>query len=216
VRCAFGYLRVSTEEQTILNQKMVLQKWAGEHGYQVIDFFEDSAVSGKVPAVKRKAFLDLLEIVRIAPIDAILVYELSRVGRTFWDTLDAIKAIEEYSPLISCSPRESFLQNTEPSVRRLMIGILTWVAEREREMLVQRTKDGMARARYSGKAIGRPQKTLDKDYLINLLAANTPRSKIAKALGVSKATLYKELRGLATSPPVQSSVKDDAGHLATF
>jgi DNA invertase Pin-like site-specific DNA recombinase len=216
VRCAFGYLRVSTEEQTILNQKMVLQKWAGEHGYQVIDFFEDSAVSGKIPAVKRKAFLDLLEIVRIAPIDAILVYELSRVGRTFWDTLDAIKAIEEYSPLISCSPRESFLQNTEPSVRRLMIGILTWVAEREREMLVQRTKDGMARARYSGKAIGRPQKTLDKDYLINLLAANTPRAKIAKALGVSKATLYKELRGLATSLPVQSSVKDDAGHLATF
>jgi putative DNA-invertase from lambdoid prophage Rac len=216
VRCAFGYLRVSTEEQTILNQKMVLQKWAGEHDYQVIDFFEDSAVSGKIPAVKRKAFLELLEIVRIAPIDAILVYELSRVGRTFWDTLDAIKAIEEYSPLISCSPRESFLQNTEPSVRRLMIGILTWVAEREREMLVQRTKDGMARARYSGKAIGRPQKTLDKDYLINLLAANTPRSKIAKVLGVSKATLYKELRGLATSTPVQSSAKDDAGHLATF
>jgi putative DNA-invertase from lambdoid prophage Rac len=216
VRCAFGYLRVSTEEQTILNQKMVLQRWAGEHGYQVIDCFEDSAVSGKIPAVKRKGFLDLLEILRIAPIDAVLVYELSRVGRTFWDTLDAIKAIEEYSPLISCSPRESFLQNTEPSVRRLMIGILTWVAEREREMLVQRTKDGMARARYSGKAIGRPQKTLDKDYLINLLAANTPRSKIAKALGVSKATLYKELRGLATSPPVRSSVKYDAGHLATF
>ena len=216
MRFAFGYLRVSTEEQTILNQKMFLQKWAGEHGYQVIDFFEDSAVSGKTPAVKRKAFLELLELVRIAPIDAILVYELSRVGRTFWDTLDAIKAIEEYSPLISCSPRESFLQHTEPSVRRLMIGILTWVAEREREMLVQRTKDGMARARHSGKAIGRPQKTLDKDHLINLLAANTPRSRIAKALGVSKATLYKELRELATLPPVQSSVKDEAGRLATF
>jgi putative DNA-invertase from lambdoid prophage Rac len=215
MRCAFGYLRVSTEEQTILNQKMVLQKWACEHGYQVIDFFEDSAVSGKIPAVRRKAFLELLELVRIEPIDAILVYELSRVGRTFWDTLEAIKAIEEYSPLISCSPRESFLQTTEPSVRRLMIGILTWVAEREREMLVQRTKDGMARARYSGKAIGRPQKKIDKDYLINLLAANTPRSKIAKTLGVSKATLYKELREFATFPPVQSSVKDEVGHLAT-
>ena len=33
-----------------------LQKWADERGYQVIDFFEDSAVSGKIPAVKRKAF----------------------------------------------------------------------------------------------------------------------------------------------------------------
>ena len=54
----------------------------------------------------------------------------------------------------------------------------------------------MARAKASGKAIGRPHKTLDKDYLIKLLSANTPRSKIAKALGVSKATLYKELREL--------------------
>ncbi len=56
MKCAFGYLRVSTEEQTILNQKLVLQKWADERGYQVIDFFEDSAVSGKIPAAKRKAF----------------------------------------------------------------------------------------------------------------------------------------------------------------
>ena len=103
MKCAFGYLRVSTEEQTIMNQKLALQKWAGERDYQVIDFFEDSAVSGKIPAVKRKAFQEMLELVRIAQIDAVLVYELSRVGRTFWDTLDAIKTIEEYAPLISCS-----------------------------------------------------------------------------------------------------------------
>ena len=117
------------------------------------------------------------------------------MGRTFWDTLDAIKAIEEFAPLISCSPRETFLQTTEPSVRKLMIGILTWVAEREREMLVQRTRDGMARARATGKDIGRPQKVKTKIfYLIKLLLDNMPRTKIAKHLGVSKATLYKVLR----------------------
>jgi DNA invertase Pin-like site-specific DNA recombinase len=136
----------------------------------------------------------MLEIIKSDSVDAILVYELSRVGRTFWDTLDAIKAIEEYAPLISCSPRETFLQSTEPSVRKLMIGILTWVAEREREMLVQRTKDGMRRAKESGKNIGRPQAMVDKNILVKLLADNTPRSRIAKDLGISKATLYKELR----------------------
>ncbi|HEX6028996.1 MAG TPA: recombinase family protein, partial [Nitrososphaeraceae archaeon] len=130
---------MSTEEQTVLNQKMALQKWSYEHNYQILDFFEDSAISGKIPAIDRCAFRDLLELVKTAPVDAVLVYELSRVGRTFWDTLDAIKTIEEYTPLISCSPKESFLQTTEPSIRKLMIGILTWVAEREREMLVQRT-----------------------------------------------------------------------------
>lgn len=196
VKYAFAYLRVSTEEQTVLNQKLVMQKWAADHDYQILDNFEDSSISGKIPAVKRKGFQAMLEIVRNEPIDAVLIYELSRVGRTFWDTLDAIKAIEEYAPLISCSPRESFLQMTEPSVRKLMIGILTWVAEREREMLVQRTKDGISRAKSIGKVIGRPKKKLDKDSLIRLLAQNQPRAKIARSLGVSKATLYKGLREL--------------------
>ncbi len=212
MKYAFGYVRVSTTDQTILNQKLFLQKWAREHDYTIIDFFEDSSTSGKIPAVKRKAFQELLSIARIASIDAILVYELSRVGRTFWDTLDAIKAIEEYAPLISCSPRESFLENTEPSIRRLMMGILTWVAEREREMLVQRTKDGMARAKASGVVVGRPKKAFDKDELIRLLMANTPRSKIACALGVSKATLYKELRRAPIRSPSQSSLQDVTGH----
>jgi DNA invertase Pin-like site-specific DNA recombinase len=197
MKYAFAYLRVSTEEQTVQNQKLVLEKWAHEHQYQILDFFEDSAVSGKIPATQRRGFNEMLALVKTAQVDAILVYELSRVGRTFWDTLDAIKAIEQFTPLISCSPRESFLQTTEPSIRKLMIGILTWVAEREREMLVQRTKDGMERARAAGKGIGRPQKVIDKNHLITMLAENHSKSKIAKNLGVSKATLYKELRQLA-------------------
>ena len=160
MKYALAYLRVSTEEQTVLNQKLALQKWADAQGYIILDFFEDSAVSGKIPAIKRRGFQDMLDILRIATLDAVLVYELSRIGRTFWDTLDSIKAIEEYAPLISCSSRETFLQTTEPSVRKLMIGILTWVAEREREMLVQRTKDGMSRARGSGK---RNRKTPKED-----------------------------------------------------
>ena len=196
MKYAFAYLRVSTEEQTVLNQKLAIQNWAADHNYQILDNFEDSAISGKIPAIKRKGFQAMLEIIGSEPIDAVLIYELSRVGRTFWDTLDSIKAIEEYAPLISCSPRESFLQMTEPSVRKLMIGILTWVAEREREMLVQRTKDGISRAKSVGKVIGRPKKQLDKDNLIKLLAQNEPRAKIAKSLGVSKATLYKGLRQL--------------------
>lgn len=194
MKYSFGYLRVSTDEQTVLNQKLAIAKWAVENDYKILDFFEDSAISGKVPAISRPAFREMLHLVRTDRVDSVIVYELSRVGRTFWETLDAIKSIEEYSPLISCSPREIFLQTTDPSVRKLMIGILTWVAEREREMLIQRTKDGMARAKLSGKNIGRPKKILDKDTLIKMLSQNLPRSKIAKNLGISKATLYNQIR----------------------
>jgi len=193
---AIAYLRVSTEEQTVQNQKIAITKWANDHNYQMLYFFEDPSVSGKIPATSRKGFQDLMEFVSLSKVEAVLVYELSRVGRTFWDTLDAIKVIEEHSPLISCSPRESFLQTTDPSIRKLMISILTWVAEREREMLVQRTKDGMNRARIAGKEIGRPQKVIDKNNLITLLAENNSKAKIARELGISKATLYKEFRRL--------------------
>ncbi|HEX2106613.1 MAG TPA: recombinase family protein [Nitrososphaera sp.] len=196
MKYAFAYLRVSTEEQTVMNQKIAIDKWAQLNGYLILDYFEDPAISGKIPATQRRGFQDMIELVRVAGVDAVLVYELSRVGRTFWDTLDAIKAVERYASLISCSPRESFLQTTEASIRKLMIGILTWAAERERELLVQRTKDGMHRARAAGKEIGRPQKTVDKDKLITLLAENQSKTKIARNLGVSKATLYKKLREL--------------------
>jgi DNA invertase Pin-like site-specific DNA recombinase len=196
---AFGYLRVSTEEQTILNQRIAIKKWASDNDYEILEFFEDASVSGKVAAINRPAFREMLEIVRNEQVDAVIVYELSRVGRTFWETLDAIKAIEQYAPLISCSAKEVFLQTTDPSIRKLLIGILTWVAEREREILVQRTKDGMIRAKISGKMIGRPKKFLDKDSLIKLLSQNMPKRKIAENLGMSKATLYKGIRRLSLS-----------------
>jgi putative DNA-invertase from lambdoid prophage Rac len=196
---AFGYLRVSTEEQTILNQRIAIKKWASDNDYEILEFFEDASVSGKVAAINRPAFKEMLEIVRNEQVDAVIVYELSRVGRTFWETLDAIKAIEQYAPLISCSAKEVFLQTTDPSIRKLLIGILTWVSEREREILVQRTKDGMIRAKISGKMIGRPKKFLDKDSLIKLLSQNMPKRKIAENLGMSKATLYKGIRRLSLS-----------------
>ena len=196
MKYAFAYLRVSTEEQTVQNQKIALEKWASANNYLILDSFEDPAISGKVPAAQRRGFQEMLELVKMTGVDAVLVYELSRVGRTFWDTLDAIKAVERYASLISCSPRESFLQTTESSIRKLMIGILTWAAERERELLVQRTKDGMDRAKAAGKGIGRPKKIIDKDRLITLLAENHSKAKIAKTLGVSKGTLYKKLSDL--------------------
>lgn len=84
----------------------------------------------------------------------VLVYEISRLGRTFWEILEAIKALEEYSPIISTSPKESFLQTEDRSMRQLLLSILAWAAERERELLVQRTIEGVSRAKEEGKHSG--------------------------------------------------------------
>lgn len=196
MKYAFAYLRVSTEDQTVMNQRISLLNWAKNHDFQIIEFYEDTSISGKIAATSRAGFKDLLNIVATEKIDSVLVYELSRIGRTFWDTLEAIKAVEQYAPLISCSPKETFLQTTDPSIRKLMLGILTWVAERERELLVQRTKDGIIRAKSVGKHVGRPKKTVNSKELISLLSQNKSKAKIAMDLGISKATLYKNLRSI--------------------
>ena len=91
MKYSFGYLRVSTDEQTVLNQKLAIEKWAADNDYEILDFFEDSAISGKIPAINRPAFKEMMDLVRNDRVDSVLFYELSRVVRTFWETLDAIK-----------------------------------------------------------------------------------------------------------------------------
>ena len=193
MKYAVAYLRVSTEEQTVENQRLALNRYAADNGFQILDFFEDPAVSGKISAVERKGFKQLLEFIKTEKVDAVLVYELSRVGRVFWETLDAIKLVDRYSAIVSCSPKEAFLQVMEPSVRKLMIGILTWVAERERDVLVQRTKEGMERAKAQGKHIGRKRYQFDEQELTRLLLRGDTRGRIAKYFGVSRGTLYVKL-----------------------
>lgn len=191
---AVAYLRVSTDDQTVENQRIVLTNWANANNYEIIQFFEDPAVSGSVPAAERAGFGRLISFVKNNYINAVLVYELSRVGRTFYDTLDAIKFVERYAPLISCSPKELFLQTTEPSVRKLLIGILTWVAEREREVLITRIKAGLDRARAEGKKLGPKYKQIDFEELKILLDSPLSMQEVADRLGISKPTLYSKIR----------------------
>lgn len=190
---AVAYIRVSTGEQTTDNQRLAITAWAERQGYCVLDFFEDAAVSGKIDPLLRTGFSKMAKFVETDAPDAILIYELSRLGRDMYTSIETIKHIERYVPIIPISPRESFLQTTEPSIRKLLIGILTWVAEREREMLVQRTKDGMIRAKAAGKSIGRPRKELPLEQVTILTLKGVSKNRMAKELGVSKATLYKHL-----------------------
>jgi DNA invertase Pin-like site-specific DNA recombinase len=190
---AVAYARVSTKEQEIENQKIALRNYAEQNGYRIITFFVDEAISGKVPPLERPGFRALVELIKSERVDAVLTYELTRIGRSMFESIDAIKIIEQYWMLLSCSQRETFLQSTEPSVRKLLIGIFTWVSERERELLIQRTKDGMERARLSGKRIGRQKKVLDKEVVLTMLVSKIPKEKIAELLKCSKGTLYVNL-----------------------
>ncbi len=195
-RTAVAYLRVSTAEQSIENQRLAINRFAAERGYVVVREYIDEAISGGVSPFKRPGFsamlTDLME-GRVSP-DVILVYEVSRIGRTLRESLDAIWKVERFAPIIPVSSKESWLQTLDRSIRDLVLSVLAWAAERERQLLIERTREGMLRARLMGKHIGRPRKNIRRKDVERYLRQGIPKASIARILGVSRTTLYERLR----------------------
>ena len=193
---AVAYYRVSTSEQTIENQRNAIQDYAAKHGYVVSREYYDEAVSGSIPPLKRIGFSALvsdLESGRIKP-SVILVYEVSRIGRTLRESLDAIWRVEHYTPIIPVSSKEAWLQTLDKSIRDLVLTVLAWAAERERDLLIERTREGIKRARSMGKQIGRPKRRIEKKEVEKYMKKGVSKSAIAKIFNVSRTTLYQRLR----------------------
>jgi DNA invertase Pin-like site-specific DNA recombinase len=191
---AYAYIRVSLDNENPGNQEIAILEWAREHGFRVEEWFVDHGVSGAVSPRDRPGYRRLLERVRVKPLP-VLVYELSRIGRSFYETLRAVEELEEMgAPVLPVSPRESFLQSLDPQVRKLVIAVLAWAAERERELLRQRTREGMRRARLEGKHVGRPKKPIDWKKYEDLRRKGLSLRDIARVLGVGYSTLRRRLR----------------------
>ena len=191
---AYGYVRVSLKEENPENQRFAIEKWAKENGYLIVKWFEDLGVSGATPPWERQAFKELINEVRKDP-KPVIIYELSRLGRSFYETLRALQELESNNaPVIAVSPKESFLQNLDPQVRKLIIAIFTWVAERERELLRQRTKEGMLRAKAEGKHVGRPRKSVDMKKVKEYRKKGLSLKDISRLIGVSYSTLLRRIK----------------------
>lgn len=194
LREAYAYIRVSLSEEKPENQRLAIERWARDNGCRVVRWFEDIGVSGAIPPWDRPAFRELVSYVKQNP-KPVLIYELSRLGRTFYETLRAIQELESHNaPIIPVSPKESFLQTLDPQVRKLIMAVLVWAAEREREWLRQRTKEGMMRAKMEGKHIGRPRKEIDWKKFKEYRRKGLSLRDCAKLLGISYSTLLRRLR----------------------
>jgi DNA invertase Pin-like site-specific DNA recombinase len=193
---ALGYVRVSTDAQTVSNQKVAISEFAAKNGYNILSWYADEGISGRVPATERAAFASMLDYVRNKPgIAAILVYEVSRIGRTFYDTIDVLRTIEHKLgvPIIACSPKEWFLQTTDKMTRQITLSMYAIFAERERDLISERTKAGLVRARAQGKICHRPLKKINTDLLVSMYKRGVRLGAIEEALGVTHQTIYSRL-----------------------
>lgn len=128
--------------------------------------------------------------------DVVIFWALDRIGRSMIGNLTDVLELDRIGVKV-VSVRESWLDTSGP-VRNLLVASFSWVAEQERNRLVERTKAGLASARRRGVRVGRPPARLDRDHLLDLQSQGMSVRSIAKILGVGSATVQRRLMTIAT------------------
>ena len=183
------YARVSTTEQTCENQLQVLRAFAGARGWTVTEFV-DHGVSG---AKEKRPQLDaLLADVRRRKLDLVVVTKLDRLARS---TRHLVTLVGELDALgVDLVVLDQAIDTTTPS-GRLLFHVLASIAEFERDLIVDRVRAGLARARAQGKLLGRPRiHQVDVGQALALRAQGHSWRATARALGVPHMAVRRALR----------------------
>jgi DNA invertase Pin-like site-specific DNA recombinase len=167
------YLRVSTDEQTIENQRRALSEVAERKGWRIVAEFVDEGISGAKGRDKRPAFDKLHKAIARREVDVVAAWSVDRLGRSLQDLVAFLS--ELHAAGVDLYLDRQGLDTSTPAGRAMfqMLGVF---AEFERAILVERTHAGIARARVygtrSGKPIGRPMVDARKEAAIRAALAS--------------------------------------------
>lgn len=182
----FGYARVSTSQQSLDLQVQSLKK----EGVKSNRIFTDKASGSKTD---RKG-LNLLR-VKVEEGDVILVKKLDRLGR---DTSDMIQLIKEFDEM---GVAVRFLDDgisTEGTMGKMVVTILSAVAQAERQRILERTNEGRIEAKSKGIKFGR-KRSVDRQKIKELRESGIGASDIANQLSIGRSTVYKIIEEIYTN-----------------
>jgi putative DNA-invertase from lambdoid prophage Rac len=146
---AFAYLRVPTPDQTTDNQLQEIRA----AGFTIEPRrVVTETVSGSVATARRRGFARLLD--RLEPGDVLVVTRLDRLGRDATDVGSTVAKLAGIGVRVHCLALGGV--DLTSSTGKLTMGVINAVAEFERDLLVERTRAGLSRARAEGKRPGRP------------------------------------------------------------
>lgn len=181
----FAYCRVSTSEQTTENQIMAIR----QAGYDVPDNrVVSETVSGGIQAMKRKGFANMVTH-KLESGDRLVVLKLDRLGRDNLDVQQTIAMLmREGIDVVSLDLPAHNLASAEG---KLMLQMFSAFAEFEKSRIIERTKEGLARAKKEGRKLGRPVATDTLKRVQEAKAKGLSQSKVANALGLGIATIKR-------------------------
>jgi DNA invertase Pin-like site-specific DNA recombinase len=177
----FGYARVSTSQQSLDLQVKTLKA----EGIRANRIFTDKSTGSHA----NREGLRLLRL-KVEEGDVLLVTNLDRLGR---DTADMIQLIKEFDEM---GVAIRFLDNgisTEGTMGKMVVTILSAVAQAERQRILERTNEGRIEAKAKGVKFGR-KRTIDRKKLRALHEQGVGAKDIAKQMSIGRSTVYKLLK----------------------
>jgi DNA invertase Pin-like site-specific DNA recombinase len=182
------YARVSTIDQHPEAQVHDLRAMAAQRGYQIQHEYRD-IISG---AKARRPGLDqLLADARRHRFDVVLVWAFDRLARSVRHFLEVLDELNHLG-IEFVSFRENI--DTGGPLGRAMVVIVGAIAELERNLIVERVRAGMRRARLEGRHIGRRPLEIDRIGVVRDRASGMSLAQVAKAHQISRATVHRVLR----------------------
>ena len=183
------YCRVSTADQSCERQERELRAFADRAGYETVEVFRETGSGAKVNRAERRKVMALAQ---SRSIDAVLVTELSRWGRSTLDLLETLRELE--ARRVSVVAMNGMTFDLSSATGRMMATVLAGIAEFERDLLRERVRSGLAAARARGRVLGRqtgqrPKSDRLAPKVLTLVEAGRSYRLIGRELGLSKNTV---------------------------
>jgi len=182
------YARVSTTDQSTDSQLLDLRRYVSERGWNVFKEYVDEGISGTKDS--RPALNELMNDAKKRRFDVVLVWRFDRFARS---TKHLILALEEFKNLgIDFVSYQENIDTSSP-LGSAIFTIISAVAQLERDIIAERVKAGLRRAKEGGKKLGRPSKKVDRYEIRRLRSEGRSLRQIAAKLNVSKNTVARHL-----------------------
>ena len=180
----YGYVRVSTQEQSVDSQKNMISRYCIEQKLMVDEWIELEMSSRKSTALRR---IDEL-LGKLQSNDTVIVSELSRLGRSIRETLNIIELIvnDKQSQLILIKQNLDLNPKAKNNMtNKVLITVFSMLAELERDFISERTKEGLRARVAKGIKLGKPKGSIqasmydkDREKIFNLYQLGVPFKKI--------------------------------------
>ena len=192
----YGYIRVSTDKQTVENQRFEILEYAKKNNLPIDQWIEET-VSGTISPDKR----NLGKLIQMAKSrDVIVCSELSRLGRNIFMIMSVLNRLMEMN--VSVFTVKEGYRLGDDLTSKVLAFAFSISAEIERELISQRTKEALLRKKAEGGVLGHPKGkrnshvklTGREDEIRRLLSFGYSKEQVSKKLKVCPATLYNFLK----------------------